>query len=132
MDTPIAHPEPTVSRRSWWVLGCLMLLIWGGASAWQLSRQHALGESLRHAMPDGRITLYTTATCGYCAQAKSWLRAEQVPFTECQVDGHAACAERFKRMGEPGVPVVQVDEDQFRLGFDAGWLLNALQRPATR
>jgi glutaredoxin len=132
MDTPSAHPEPAVSSRSLWVLGGLLLVVWGGTSAWQLSRQHALGESVRQASPDGRITLYTTATCGYCAQAKFWLRSEQVPFTECPVDTSAPCAERFKRMGEPGVPVVQVDEDQFRLGFDAGWLLNALQRTAAR
>ncbi len=122
-------PPSSSDQRSWWGLALLLAVIWGGSTLIQFGRTQAQGEAVRQAQPEGRITLYTTQTCSYCASAKSWLAAERVPYTECLVDTEAACAERFRRMGEPGVPVVQVDEDQFRLGFDAGWLANALARP---
>jgi glutaredoxin len=116
------------NKRSWWGLALLLALIWGGSTAIQWGRDQAQGEAVRQANPQGRITLYTTAICRYCASAKRWLAAEQVPYTECKVDTDHPCAERFRRMGEPGVPVVQVDDDQFRLGFDADWLARALAR----
>jgi glutaredoxin len=119
---------PTSDKKSWWGLALLLALIWGGSTAIQWGRDQAQGEAVRQARPEGRITLYTTATCRYCASAKRWLAAERVPYTECRVDADASCAERFQRMGEPGVPVVQVDADQFRLGFDADWLARALAR----
>ncbi len=126
-DTP---PAPARPDRSWWGLVALLVLVWGGSTAIQLWRQHGQGEAVRQARPEGRITLFTTQTCAFCAQAKAWLKDERVPYSECPVDSDAVCAERFRRMGEPGTPVVQVDDDQFRLGFDATWLAQALSRPA--
>jgi glutaredoxin len=122
-------PSSSSDQRSWWGLALLLAVIWGGSTLIQLGRNEGQGEAVRQAQPEGRITLYTTQTCSYCAAAKRWLATERVPYTECLVDTDAACAERFRRMGEPGVPVVQVDEDQFRLGFDADWLAKALARP---
>jgi glutaredoxin len=136
MDTPADAPPPasppTRSNSSWWGLLALLVLVWGGSTAIQLWRQQGQGEAVRQAHPEGRITLYTSASCSYCVQAKSWLKDERVPYTDCPVDRDTDCAERFRRMGEPGTPVVQVDDDQFRLGFDATWLAQALNRPALR
>ncbi|MEY4765269.1 MAG: hypothetical protein RI907_1942 [Pseudomonadota bacterium] len=111
--------------------GLLLLVgaISGGSLWMQASRDRALGESLRQAQPQGRITLYTTLTCVYCTRAKDWLRSQQVPFEECRVDTDAACAATYRKLGEPGTPVVQVDADQFHLGFDPDWLHKALAQP---
>lgn len=117
---------PSSDKRSWWALALLLGLIWGGSTVIQLGRDKAQGEAVRQAQPQGRITLYTTQTCSYCASAKRWLAAERVPYTECQVDTDAPCTDRFQRLGEQGVPVVQVDDDQFSLGFDPEWLARTL------
>ena len=64
------------------------------------------------------VIVYTTPTCGYCYQVKSYLGQRNIPFVERDVsrDGQAA-REMVQLSGQQGVPVVLVD-GQMVLGFD--------------
>ena len=65
-----------------------------------------------------QVTIYSTATCGYCKMAKEFFAANNVPFTEYNV---GTDLEKRKEMvdksGQMGVPVIFVDNNMV-IGFD--------------
>lgn len=68
------------------------------------------------------VALYTTPTCPYCHQARAFLSARGVRFTEHDVSADRAAAdEMIKRSGQMGVPVITVG-DQVVVGFDRAHL----------
>jgi glutaredoxin len=56
----------------------------------------------------GRVTLYGTAWCGVCKLAKNWMRANNVAFTEFDIETNAAAQRQYLAMGGGGVPVIVV------------------------
>lgn len=70
-----------------------------------------------------KITVYTTATCGYCKMLKSWLKEKNVEFTEYRVDQNPFAAQNMVQLsGQMGVPFSTVEKDDGTvekiLGFD--------------
>ena len=64
------------------------------------------------------VTIYTTATCGWCQRTKQYLAARGVPYTEKRVDeDYGAAMEMVRISGQEGVPVTTVD-GQVVIGFD--------------
>ena len=64
------------------------------------------------------ITIYTTPTCGYCHQAKTYLSQRGIRFAEYDVSRDRAAADEMMRLtGQMGVPVIVV-EGQVIIGFD--------------
>ena len=65
-----------------------------------------------------QVTIYSTATCGYCKMAKEFFAANNVPFTDYNV---GTDLEKRKEMvdksGQMGVPVIFVDNNMV-IGFD--------------
>ena len=91
--------------------------------------QKWVGEKAVKALAEpGQITMYTTLTCPYCAQAKVWLNGHGVPWRECNIDRDAACRATYESQGGPGVPLLNVN-GHWQLGFDPQWLAKALQAP---
>jgi len=73
-----------------------------------------------------QVTIYTTPTCGYCHQAKSFLDSLGVAYTEHDVSRDRAAAQEMVRLtGQMGVPVITVDNEVI-IGFDRGRLQNLL------
>jgi glutaredoxin-like YruB-family protein len=72
------------------------------------------------------VTIYSTPTCHYCKEAKAFMQARGVPFTEHNV---ASDLERRKEMidktGQMGVPVIDVD-GQLMVGYSEEELATAL------
>ena len=65
-----------------------------------------------------RIVVYTTPTCGFCRQVKSYLLQHGVPFTECDVSRDPERANEMVQLsGQRGVPVVLID-GQVVVGFN--------------
>jgi glutaredoxin 3 len=65
-----------------------------------------------------KVTIYTTPTCGYCHQAKSFLDSLGVAYTEHDVSRDRAAAQEMVRLtGQMGVPVITVDNEVI-IGFD--------------
>lgn len=71
-----------------------------------------------------KITIYSTATCGFCKMLKSYLLSKDIPFNEKKADEDQALArELYEVSGQLGVPFTIIsDEDgkneEHVLGFD--------------
>lgn len=64
------------------------------------------------------VTIYTTPTCGYCQQAKRYLRAQGVEYREVDVSADEAAAKQLVlRTRQFGVPVIDVGGNLV-VGFD--------------
>ena len=112
--------------RSLWSLALLLAVVSGGFQAYHWWQREQLSASIQSRAQSVPITLYTTSTCPYCAQAKVWLDGHQVRWTECNIELDQTCQAAFNRQGAPGVPLMRVG-DQWHLGFDVAWLDQALQ-----
>jgi glutaredoxin 3 len=72
------------------------------------------------------VKIYTTPTCGYCHQAKSFLGQLGVKYQEYDVSmDERAAEEMVKVSGQMGVPVIVID-GQVVVGFDRGRLQELL------
>ena len=58
-----------------------------------------------------RVTLYSTASCGYCNMAKAKLQQWKIPFEEVRIDTDAAAMREFveKTNGARSVPQILID-----------------------
>lgn len=73
------------------------------------------------------VTVYSTSTCPYCHQAKSYLSQKGVEFTDKNVGTDVAAREEMvKKSGQLGVPVIDVD-GQVIVGFNRPKLDELLQ-----
>lgn len=56
----------------------------------------------------GRIVLFGTSTCPYCAQLRDYLAERQVPFVDLVVDMDNTASELYAELGARTVPVLLV------------------------
>jgi glutaredoxin 3 len=64
------------------------------------------------------VKIYTTPTCGYCQQAKSFLSELGVSYQEYDVSRDRAAAEEMVKLtGQMGVPVIVINNEPV-IGFD--------------
>jgi len=54
------------------------------------------------------VTLYTTATCGYCKKAKAYLQKRAIPFIEYDVQKSVTGKLDYQRLKGRGVPIILV------------------------
>lgn len=67
-----------------------------------------------------KITIYSTPTCPYCLQAKSFFEQKNLDFEEIDVSqDQKASEEMVKISGQMGVPVIVMDKEII-IGFDEG------------
>ena len=72
------------------------------------------------------VTIYTTPTCGYCKMAKEFFTANNITFTEHNVQTDLEKRkEMIEKSGQMGVPVIYVD-NEMTVGFDKARLSNLL------
>ncbi|HBD05760.1 TPA: hypothetical protein DCZ32_04870 [Candidatus Uhrbacteria bacterium] len=68
------------------------------------------------------ITVYTTPTCPYCQQAKSFLSEKGIQYTEIDVSENEEAArkmiEKTKQMGVPVMLVEREGSEELIIGFD--------------
>lgn len=73
------------------------------------------------------VTIYTTPTCGYCAMAKQFFSAHNVPYEEKNVAADMTAAEEMvRKSNQMGVPVIDID-GQLVIGFDQPRIKQLLQ-----
>ena len=60
-----------------------------------------------------RVTLYSTASCGYCNMAKAKLEQWNIPYEEVRIDTDAAAMREFveKTNGARSVPQILIDDE---------------------
>lgn len=73
-----------------------------------------------------KVIVYSTTSCPFCVMAKDFLRSNKMAFVDCDVSASPVkAAEMFKKSGQNGVPVIDVD-GQIIVGFDKEALEKAL------
>lgn len=64
-----------------------------------------------------RVDLYITSWCGYCSKAKAFLRSNNIPFNEYDIEEDPQAAKRHRELNpRGGVPVAVIGERVLR-GF---------------
>ncbi len=64
------------------------------------------------------VTVYSTPTCPFCKQIKSFLEENKVEFTDIDVSADQEEAQKMiKLSGQMGVPVTDID-GEIVIGFD--------------
>jgi glutaredoxin len=56
----------------------------------------------------GTVTMYSTAWCGHCKNARSYFAAKRIPYREIDVEKSPEGASDFQRLGGEGVPLIVV------------------------
>lgn len=77
------------------------------------------------------ITVYTTATCGFCKMLKGYLQSKDISYTEKRADEDQAIAvELQQKSGQLGVPFTVIEKDDGTelgvVGFDRQQIDHAL------
>ena len=70
-----------------------------------------------------KISIYSTATCGYCKMLKSYLQSKNIAYQEKMADEDPNLArELYEKSGQLGVPFTIIETDEGKeekiLGFD--------------
>jgi len=116
-----------VSARRRSLLG-LVTAVFVGAAAMQgfmwWSRER-LGAQVAAAAKPGDIHMIASVTCVYCAAARAWFTENRVPFTECEIERDALCADKYNALMAPGTPVMLVRGKRL-LGFSPQAIADAL------
>jgi glutaredoxin-like YruB-family protein len=72
------------------------------------------------------VKVYSTPTCPWCRRVKQFLGDNKVPFQDINVAGDkAARDDMFKKTGQLGVPVTDID-GEIVIGFDEAKLREKL------
>lgn len=64
----------------------------------------------------GHVTMYATSWCPYCKKARDYFRANDIPYTEYDIENDATAKRRYDRLGATGVPVILVGDKRMN-GF---------------
>jgi glutaredoxin len=60
-----------------------------------------------------KITVYSTATCGYCKMLKNYLQSKDIAYEEKKADKDQKVAqELYEKSGQMGVPYTVITNDQ--------------------
>ena len=66
---------------------------------------------------DSGVTIYTTAWCGVCKNAKAYLKQNGIPFREWDVEKTEYGEIKFQQLGGRGVPLITVGSQKM-MGFE--------------
>jgi glutaredoxin len=122
--------RPPVSRRGLLGLVVTVAVVWGLSQGWAHWQGSALANSIKGLAKEGNVVMYTTSSCPYCAKARDWLATHGIAYRDCNVDVEAQCQADYVAKGQPGVPLMRVN-DRWQLGFDPQWVALALESSNT-
>ncbi|HEY4083519.1 MAG TPA: glutaredoxin family protein [Burkholderiaceae bacterium] len=108
----------------------LAVLVLGayGLSTWLRSHADTSdGAALRAEARPGDIVMLGSTTCTYCASARRWLDAQQVPYHECLIEREPGCLREYEARGARGTPTFVV-RGQTVVGFDREQILKLISR----
>jgi len=93
-------------------------------------------ELERQGLGDGRrrvqITMYSTEWCGACKQARAYMQAQNIAFTERDVERDAAARVRAHALNPQGsVPTITIDQELL-IGFSGPALEDRIARATAK
>jgi glutaredoxin len=114
------------SRRELLFLFVMLIGISTASSWWVRHKQEEAGEQVAAMAKAGDIHMFSSVTCGICAEARLWFTQNQVAFSECFIEKDPVCRTDFERSGAVGTPLIVV-RGQAQTGFNRAQVLSALQ-----
>ncbi len=78
------------------------------------------------AMHQEKVILYATSWCGYCAKTRQFLKENNIPYFEYDVESSSEGYDQFKALGGRGVPLVLVNGKVIK-GFNTDRILAYLK-----
>ena len=75
---------------------------------------------------DGRVILYATSWCGYCAKARELLKANNIDYYEYDIEKSEDGNRQYKALGGRGVPVLLI-KGQVIKGYSREKILALIQ-----
>ncbi len=109
------------------VLGVLLLGAYGLSTLLRSHADMSDGAALRAEARPGDIVMLGSITCTYCASARRWLDAQQVPYHECLIEREPGCLREYETRGARGTPTFVV-RGQTVVGFDREQILKLMAR----
>lgn len=73
----------------------------------------------------GKVTLYATDWCPYCAKTRALLEQLHVPYKEYNIETSEEGRDQYQRLAGKGVPVLLIDGEVVR-GFNENNIVAAL------
>lgn len=126
-----AKPERGIAWGKWIAVLALAYGAWAGIRLSSERQADPVGPdmtALAASVKAEDVVMYTTSTCGYCVQAKGWLRRNGFAFTECNVETDRSCAAGLRATGSMGVPTLLVRGQLMDNGFDSDEFVALLQQ----
>ncbi len=88
-------------------------------------------QALAQTVKTEEIVMYNAPDCMYCNQAKSWLKQNNFPFTDCDMYASKQCEQEYNEYNGNGIPFIVINrhgkQHFMRDGFDTDELILALQ-----
>jgi glutaredoxin len=75
----------------------------------------------------GKVVMYATQSCGYCAKARSYFDQHGIAFEERDIEKSPAAHAEWKSLGGIGTPLIVIDGERFQ-GYDESRLDAALAK----
>jgi mycoredoxin len=76
-----------------------------------------------------KVVLYGTASCGYCARTRAYLKEHHVAFADLDIEKSEQARREFQQFGVSGVPYLLIGERRIQ-GFNTSAIDSALQKLA--
>ena len=89
------------------VLVVIGAALWAGKPVWQ---DRAQTQVVRAGAMQPEVILYATEWCGYCAATRDFFAANNIRFSELDIEKTAAGYEGHKKLGGNGVPLIVVGD----------------------
>ncbi len=78
--------------------------------------------------PDKHVIMYSAEWCGICTRARRYFNANNIPFTEYDIDKSTQGRRDYNRLGGRGVPLILIDKQRLN-GFSAHTFQRIYQKP---
>ena len=78
-----------------------------------------------------KVIMYSAEWCGVCTRARRYFNANNIPFTEYDIDKSTKGRREYKKLGGRGVPLILVDKHRLN-GFSTHSFQRAYQKPQSQ
>ena len=105
-----------------WVLIIALLVVWQN---WGAISNYINPPKVPETI-NGEVLVYSTDWCGYCKKLKNFLRKNNIPFTEYNIERNAKARREYEQLGGRGVPLSVVN-GRVVSGYNTRAIVDALE-----
>jgi glutaredoxin len=80
------------------------------------------------AIHNGKVILYATSWCGYCAKTRKLLRENKIDYYEYDIEKSVIGREQHASLGGRGIPVLLINGEVVK-GYNPAKILKLINKP---